>query len=606
MALAVACSFALVPTTVAADTPPAGRAEGHRCYVGVVHSIFLDRPATEAEQQDWSDRFAAGTPTHRLPQELAASDEWLTVVVTGLYQQALDRDPDPAGLAHWITQLRSGALVNRIAALIYGSGEFYAKAGGTDTAFVADLYDRILHRAPDPAGQAHWETQTATRGRGTVAAAFFASRESRGDRVDTLYRQILDRPADPGGRQFRIDQLATVNDVRLAVELASSAELRQRAPQACSRTTRLTDGDGPSTRPVISGDGRHVAFTSSASDLVPGDANGEADLFTVDTATRTVVRLTDGAGPVPAHTEPFAPDISGDGRFVVFHSYAEDLVPDDTNGHADVFVWDRTTGTTTRITDGDEDSGRPAVSADGRHVAFASLAGDLVEGDGDPFIDVFTHDRTRGTTTRITDGDGHSNDPAISGDGRHITFWSAARDLVPGEDENGVPDVFSWDRTRGATTRITPTDDLYGEGATLSAMDATGAVVTLHSETKIPADRPTSDRGLYLWHRATGSFLVVSGYNDPTSPGSPSADGRRVAHTTFADITPDDTNTHGDVFVYDLFALSNTRITDGDGASHAPSMAADGRSVAFGSQATDLVPGDTNGQEDIFLWTDLG
>ena len=124
MALAVVCSLALVPTTVAADTPPAGRADAHRCYIGVVHSIFLDRPATEAEQQDWSDRFATGTPTHRLPQELAASDEWLTVVVTGLYQQALDRDPDPGGLAFWIDRLRAGDLVNRVASLIYGSGEY--------------------------------------------------------------------------------------------------------------------------------------------------------------------------------------------------------------------------------------------------------------------------------------------------------------------------------------------------------------------------------------------------------------------------------------------------------------------------------------------------
>ncbi len=234
-AAAVTGLLLLAPTPVvaAADAGTLGRSvETDRCVVEVVHSIFLDRSASDVEQRTWADRFAAGEPHHLLPQELAASDEWLTVVVTGLYQQALDRGPDADGLAFWVGELRRGAFVNRVAALIYGSGEYLARAGGTATGFVSDLYRRILHREPDAAGLTHWEGRVATSGRGRVASLFFASVESRADRVDALYQEVLARPADAAGRTHWIGRLATVNDVRLAVLLASGAEL---AASACAR-----------------------------------------------------------------------------------------------------------------------------------------------------------------------------------------------------------------------------------------------------------------------------------------------------------------------------------------------------------------------------------
>jgi Tol biopolymer transport system component len=116
------------------------------------------------------------------------------------------------------------------------------------------------------------------------------------------------------------------------------------------------------------------------------------------------------------------------------------------SGTDHVFVWDSTTGTTTRITDGSDGASlAPTISADGRHVTFQSGATNLVPGDTNGVWDVFVWDRLTGTIARITDGDGDSSNPAISSDGGSIAFWSEAGNLVAG-DTNAVQDVFVWER----------------------------------------------------------------------------------------------------------------------------------------------------------------
>lgn len=228
-----AVAVGLVATLVPATTPAGAAPDPDGCFVMEAHQIFLDRDATAGEISAWTARFDAGEPRYLLPYQLANGDEWLTVEVTKLYLQALDRAPDAAGLAFWVGELRRGVLVNRIASQIYGSGEFYALAGGTDEGFVTELYDRILHRQPDQAGLEHWLAQIPRQGRGRVAALFFASGESRRDRVTRLYQQILGRAPDASGLAYWVEQLATVNDVRLAVQLASGGELYDRAQQGC-------------------------------------------------------------------------------------------------------------------------------------------------------------------------------------------------------------------------------------------------------------------------------------------------------------------------------------------------------------------------------------
>lgn len=231
---AAAVAALLAGTLLPVAAPSAGAAtQADGCFVMRSYQVFLDRDADAHEIQWWTAAFASGQPHHRLSNDLAASDEWLSVEVAKVYRRALDRDPDAAGLAHWVGRLRAGAMVTAIASLVYGSDEFHQRSGGTDAGFVDALYDRILDRDPDPAGAAFWRDETARIGRDLVAGRFFASPESRADRVTALYQDLLGRAPDAAGLAHWVDQLLRVNDVRLAVLLASSSEFHERAQPGC-------------------------------------------------------------------------------------------------------------------------------------------------------------------------------------------------------------------------------------------------------------------------------------------------------------------------------------------------------------------------------------
>ncbi len=208
---------------------PAGTAsavtdEEETCYVIASYRLFWKMDASFEAYAYWSDMFESGEPYSALPDFLASQDPWLGVTVDGLYRQALDRGADASGRAHWVERLQGGVLVNALGSEIYGSGEFYQRAGSTPEGFVTELYERILHRIPDPAGLSHWVNVLGSTSRGAVAASFFASPESRADRVTGLYKTLLGRAPDPGGLAYWQNRLLTVNDVRLAVMLASSSE----------------------------------------------------------------------------------------------------------------------------------------------------------------------------------------------------------------------------------------------------------------------------------------------------------------------------------------------------------------------------------------------
>jgi peptidoglycan hydrolase-like amidase len=234
--VAVALLVAPLAAGIVSSAPavPAAAASGDDCLVARAHEVFLDRQPTETELTTWTEAFDAGTPRWQLPQALAASDEWLAVEITKLYQQALDRDPDPDGLAYWTTELRAGAKVTRIASLIYGSPEFATRAGGTDEGVIRDLYARLLHRSPGDEELTFWLEQAAVRTNGSLAADMVFSPESRTDRVTALFRTILGRDPDSVGLAYWVDRLRTVNDVRLAVDLAASPEFATRAQAGCA------------------------------------------------------------------------------------------------------------------------------------------------------------------------------------------------------------------------------------------------------------------------------------------------------------------------------------------------------------------------------------
>ena len=246
-----------------------------------------------------------------------------------------------------------------------------------------------------------------------------------------------------------------------------------------------TQGNGYSAWPSISADGRVVAFVAGASNLVSDDTNGTYDIFVHDrlTSETTRVSVASGGTQVNNGTLPEAPSISADGRFVAFNSQANNLVGSDTNDMYDIFVHDRQTGTTTRVSvasDGTQANGNSrnsALSADGHYVTFNSDASTLVTGDTNYKYDVFVHDRESGETTRVsldsngTQGNNGAFTPSISADGRFVAFHSDASNLVSGDtnnycdtDDNGVyedncPDIFVHDRQTGHTTRVSVASD---------------------------------------------------------------------------------------------------------------------------------------------------
>src|SRR5260221_358848 len=214
----------------------------------------------------------------------------------------------------------------------------------------------------------------------------------------------------------------------------------------------------------ISPDGRFVAFESRASNLVPGDTNGARDVFLRDRLNGTTERVCVGAGGTQGNGESLYPSLSADARYVAFTSQATNLVPGDTNVADDVFVRDRRSGTTERVSvstgggQGDSNSSDAAISADGRYVAFMSLASNLVAGPNG--VHILVRDRLNGTTERVsvpTDGSlttGDDSDvPAISPGGRYVAFRSYSSNLVPG-DTNGTGDVFLHDRDATGFTSL--------------------------------------------------------------------------------------------------------------------------------------------------------
>jgi len=216
---------------------------------------------------------------------------------------------------------------------------------------------------------------------------------------------------------------------------------------------------------LISANGRFVAVASAASNLVPRDTSGY-DIFVHDRRTGETERVSLSSGGVQGNDRSFLGSISAHGRRVAFFSYASNLVGGDTNGATDVFLHDRGTGETERVSvssggaQGAGDSFYPAISAHGgRFVSFVSFASNLVRSDTNDSRDAFVYDRRTGETERVSvgsggvQGNGSSFFASISARGRFVAFFSDASNLVEG-DTNGTADVFLHDRRTGKTKRV--------------------------------------------------------------------------------------------------------------------------------------------------------
>lgn len=397
-----------------------------------------------------------------------------------------------------------------------------------------------------------------------------------------------------------------------------------------SVATGSRQSSGEAWLSALSADGRYVAFESDAPDLVAGDTNGVADVFLHDRQTGVTVRVSVSTAGAQGSADSMEPSLSADGRFVAFSSYAHDLVADDLNGVSDIFVRDRQSAMTTRVslaTDGVEATGHsfsPAISADGRHVSFWSAAPNLVADDTNAGWDVFVHDRATATTTRVSvatggvlgGGDMVSWWPSpLSADGALVAFTSEAADLVPG-DTNEVSDVFLHDRQTWVTTRLsvdaTGAQGTDGSGCPSISADGRYVVFSSAAPNLVPGD--TNDSAdAFLHDRLLGTTTRVSELPD----GSPaagssifaviSADGSHVAFASMASLVAGDLNHTFDVFVHDRLARVTARVsigvgaTAGSGMSFFPVLSADGRFIAYASDAGNLVVDDTNETADVFV-----
>ncbi|RJP18547.1 MAG: hypothetical protein C4529_12535 [Deltaproteobacteria bacterium] len=337
---------------------------------------------------------------------------------------------------------------------------------------------------------------------------------------------------------------------------------------------------------ALSQTGRFVAFSSGASNFLAGDTNGVYDVYLYDRQTGTTTRESVGLGvpPLQATGASHFPSLSGDGTQVAFESRAENLVGpgQDTNLRSDIFVRDRTLAVTERASvalgglpaQPDGDSNKPSISLNGRYVAFFSFATNLVAGDNNGMTDVFVYDRTLLATTRVSVGpggvQGDNNSvvfgQAVSNDGTRVAFESFATNLVAG-DTNGAKDVFVRDLTGGTTTRV--------------SVDNTGG--QLNGESRVSA---ISGNGRYVVFESDATNAVAGDNNGVT-----------------------------DIFVRDLTAGTTTRVSvssagaQANGASFAlgsTTVSDDGRFIVFESDATNLVAGDTNGVGDVFVRDTVG
>jgi len=443
--------------------------------------------------------------------------------------------------------------------------------------------------------------------------------------------------------------------------LALAAPARAQSPGHLERESVDSLGDethGQAGGASVSADGRFVAFHSDASDLVPGDTNQDTDVFVRDRTTGVVQRVSLTWSSMEARDDSKCPSLSADGRYVAFLSRAWNMYPGGANlGHPrwDVYVRDREQGTTTRVSlsvnggDPNGDSGCPSISGDGMKVVFASTAKNLVNPDGNGFSDVFLRDRVTNETIRISrrgsasgvQGNGDSTDPVISRDGRFVAFQSAALNLLP----NGIPfpshpgfseyqpHLYVNDLAQQTTELLDiPVQFgffINGPSFTPSISDD-GRYVAFSSFSRALVEQDTMVyESIYVRDRSAGTTWLASpsdvnqtdcgreGKSFPcvqSSLGPPaiSGDGRFVAFSSRSLLHLPANEWQGDqIYLFDNVGRRLRRLSvdptgvSGDACSWDPDLSGDGKVLAYASKSTNLLPLDGAPHVDVFgqQWT---
>jgi Tol biopolymer transport system component len=428
------------------------------------------------------------------------------------------------------------------------------------------------------------------------------------------------------------------------------------APAAVDETILIsrqsaTDGgagaDAPSRASAVSADGRYVAFQSAANNLSTADNNRFVNVFLRDTQTNTTTLISRGSGASGAAAEgqSYSPSISADGRYVAFESKAPNLSGADNNFIFDVFVRDTQTNATIFVsrqsaTDGgagaDVHALNPSISPDGRYVAFESNSYELSTADNDTYRDIFLRDIQTSTTTLIsratgvagTGGDDNSFNASVSADGHFVAFQSNANNLSTADD-NFFPNVYVRDTQANTTILASRGSGLGGAkadgGSFKPSISATGRFVAFESDANnLSASDNNRVSNVFRRDITTGALTLASrtsggaAANGASMSASLSPDGRFIAFESVANnLSTADNDLHRNVFLRDIqgantHLVSRQSAADGgagaNGLSFAPSTSADGRFVAFESDAPNLsladlnvTPGGGSQVRDIFL-----
>lgn len=469
-------------------------------------------------------------------------------------------------------------------------------------------------------------------------------------RRESEFTTAARRPSPPAlGRSSLVVMLTlftTALELPSPPFLARHADVAEATEEpATTRVSISTDGvQGGGDRPSISGDGRFVAFLSGASNLVSGDTNNKTDIFVHDRSTGETSRVSVSSSGTQSNNWSWTPSISADGRYVTFQSWATNLTPGDANlcdtdfdsqaddPCPDILVHDRDTGTTESVSvDSSETqangwSSAPSISGNGRYIAFQSSATNLVTGDTNGTEDVFLRDRQEGTTVRVsvsstgTQSNSLSSGAKISDQGGHIAFGSLASNLVAG-DTNGYHDVFVHARDTGTTSRVSVSSSgLQGNaksGYDAIAISADGRYVVFDSDAYNFTPGEVAGFDDFFVHDRINAQTTMVSVDSMGREGTCcnisdevdiSSDGRYVAFgSSSLDLVCGDTRLDYDIMVHDRTLGRTTRVSvgsagqQGNGGSFYPSISDDGRHVAFSSVAPNLVPDDTNGQGDVFV-----
>lgn len=523
-----------------------------------------------------------------------------------------------------------------------GSTTFPTNSFNQTNYFVTPVFRPTVDTAPSELTAAF--TATPTSGSEPLTVEVDASISTEGEAAITSYAwnfgdgatgtgQIAEHVYSAGTYTIMLTVTDANNDTDTATEQITVAPAAL-SPSGTTRASTNTTGDDAndlSSEAALSVDGRYVAFSSFASDIVAGDGNNARDVFLRNLVTGAVTRISTSPAVAPVNGnsggESYAPKVSADGRYVVYlgtqRATATDVV-------ADAYLFNRLTNTTTLVSvpgtglDPDGPVTEVAISSQGNRVAFVAFTDDEVAGTIGHGRAVFVRDIGPGTTTQLTPtttfADGYFvTSPGLSADGRYVTFVSQDPALATGA--MGQLAVYVHDLTTATTEAISvdsngdPVTDGFSSGPSISddgryvAFESSSSQLVSGDDNGL-VDVFVRDRTAETTIRVSVNTTADDG-DGPSSGAKISGDGTHVVFTSTAtNLTSADDSGIDDIFVRNLVTGTTTRATNNtsddepDGPSIAGSISNDGTRVAYVSLASDLVSDDKNGFTDVYVWTE--